>query len=143
MQAAAGLWLQIGLFGQSVVLGAAMFVLYDMVRMFRRIFSHGIIWVSIEDFIYWTVVGTYFFLRLCQVNNGIIRAYILLGMALGALLYYRLVSRHFVRWFTGLVRRIKKELKKYWKFVTIRIKKLWKPEEEKAGEDNGQTKKTA
>lgn len=143
MHPVAGLWLQLGLFGQSVILGAAMFLLYDLIRMFRRIFLHGIIWVSVEDFFYWLVVGSYFFLRLCQVNDGIIRAYILLGMALGAWLYYRICSRYFVRLFSKIILRIKKRLKKWYKLVTIKIKKLRKPEEKESGNENGQTKKTA
>lgn len=143
MHPVAGLWLQLGLFGQSVILGAAMFLLYDLIRMFRRIFLHGIIWVSVEDFFYWLVVGSYFFLRLCQVNDGIIRAYILLGMVLGAWLYYRICSRYFVRWFTKIILRVKKRLKKWYKLVTIKIKKLRKQEEKESGNENGQTKKTA
>lgn len=144
MQPVAGLWIQLGLFLQSVLLGAAMFLLYDMIRMLRRIFLHGIIWISIEDFFYWLVVGVYFFLRLCQVNDGIIRAYILLGMALGAWIYYMLFSRYFVRWLTKIILRIKKRLKKWCKLVTIKIKRLKRPKKEKESEKkNEQTKKTA
>ena len=144
MQPVTGLWIQLGLFLQSVLLGAAMFLLYDMIRMLRRIFLHGIIWISIEDFFYWLIVGVYFFLRLCQVNDGIIRAYILLGMALGAWIYYMLFSRYFVRWLTKIILRIKKRLKKWCKLVTIKIKRLKKPKKEKeSGKKNEQTKKTA
>lgn len=137
MHPAAGLGIQVGLFVQSLLLGAAMVFLYDLLRMLRRVFLHGIIWVSIEDFFYWLVVSVYFFLRLCQANDGIIRAFILLGMVSGAWLYYRLCSRHFMGWFTKIIFRIKKELKKWYRMVTIKIKKLKKPKKaEESGNEN-------
>ena len=139
-----GLEIEIGLFGQSFLYGVCLFIGYDMLRIIRRVFSHGIIWVSVEDFFYWLVSGGFFFLRLCQVNNGIIRGYILLGMALGAWVYYRLCSRILMRRLTKIVIRMKKQLKKWREMITIRLEKFRKPEkmEETGEKDESEEKKT-
>ena len=134
MDVVAGLEVQLGLFFQAVLLGAVMVFLYDLLRIIRRVFLHGIIWISVEDFFYWLAVSVYFFLRLCQVNDGIIRAFIVLGMVFGAWLYYLLFSRHFMRWLSGIIFLVKKKLKKWQKLVTIRIKKLKRPKKSEESE---------
>ena len=45
----------------SVLLGMAVTLVYDFLRIFRRVFPHGIFWISIEDLIYWCVVAGSFF----------------------------------------------------------------------------------
>lgn len=134
MNVVAGLEVQLGLFFQSVLLGAVMVFLYDLLRIIRRVFLHGIIWISVEDFFYWLAVSVYFFLRLCQVNDGIIRAFIVLGMVFGAWVYYLLCSRHFMRWFSRMIFQVKKQLKKWCKLVTIRVKKLKRPKKSEESE---------
>lgn len=134
MNVVAGLEVQLGLFFQSVLLGAVMVFLYDLLRIIRRVFLHGIIWISVEDFFYWLAVSVYFFLRLCQVNDGIIRAFIALGMVFGAWVYYLLCSRHFMRWFSRMIFQVKKQLKKWCKLVTIRVKKLKRPKKSEESE---------
>ncbi len=134
MNVVAGLEVQLGLFFQSVLLGAVMVFLYDLLRIIRRVFLHGIIWISVEDFFYWLTVSVYFFLRLCQVNDGIIRAFIVLGMVFGAWVYYLLCSRHFMRWFSRMIFQVKKQLKKWCKLVTIRVKKLKRPKKSEESE---------
>ena len=134
MNVVAGLVVPPGLFFQSVLLGAVMVFLYDLLRIIRRVFLHGIIWISVEDFFYWLAVSVYFFLRLCQVNDGIIRAFIVLGMVFGAWVYYLLCSRHFMRWFSRMIFQVKKQLKKWCKLVTIRVKKLKRPKKSEESE---------
>ena len=134
MNVVAGLEVQLGLFFQSVLLGAVMVFLYDLLRIIRRVFLHGIIWISVEDFFYWLTVSVYFFLRLCQVNDGIIPAFIVLGMVFGAWVYYLLCSRHFMRWFSRMIFQVKKQLKKWCKLVTIRVKKLKRPKKSEESE---------
>ena len=111
---------------QSVLVGAVLFVVYDLIRILRRLFPHGIIWISLEDLIYWSIAGIWFFLRLCQVNDGIVRGYILFGMALGAWMYYRLCSRFLMKRITKMVTLLKKRLKKIWKLTTIQIDRFLK-----------------
>lgn len=124
MQPVSGLEIELALFGSSLLLGAGLLAVYDVIRILRRIFIHGVIWVSIEDFEYWAAAAIFFFLRLCKVNNGIVRVYILLAMALGAFVYYSLLSRHLMRWLTKIVMIAKKRLKKWLKEAKIK-KSTW------------------
>jgi len=124
MQPVSGLEIELGLFGQSVLQGILFLVVYDLIRIVRRVFPHGILWISFEDFFFWTAAGVWFFLRLCQENNGIIRGYILLGIALGAWVYYRLCSRPLMHRLEKIINLIKNRLKKHKKAATIKIERL-------------------
>ena len=82
----------------------------------------------------------FFFLHLCQVNNGKIRGYVLLGSLLGAWIYYSFCSRFVMRYLTEKIHYLKKRLKKFREMTTIKLNKLRKrkkPEEsEKEHEKN-------
>ena len=121
MKQVSGLETELALFGRSVLLGAVMFVVYDLLRVIRRIFPHGIVWVSVEDLIYWIMASVFFFLQLCRDNNGIIRFFILLGLVAGAGIYERLISRHLMKWLTKFIHSIKKQLKKAFKKATMKL----------------------
>ncbi|MCI7323516.1 MAG: spore cortex biosynthesis protein YabQ [Lachnospiraceae bacterium] len=122
MKPVSGLGTELALFGKAVLWGTVMFVVYDILRVFRRIFPHGIVWISMEDLIYWIAASVFFFLRLCRDNDGIIRFYILLGLVAGAWAYDRLVSRRLMRWLTKIILSIKKQLKKIRKKVKMKLR---------------------
>lgn len=96
--------------------------------------------ISLEDLVYWRVISLRFFLHLCQVNNGKIRGYVLLGSLLGAWIYYSFCSRFVMRYLTEKIHYLKKRLKKFREMTTIKLNKLRKrkkPEEsEKEHEKN-------
>ena len=116
------------------------FAAYDGIRVVRRIFPHEIFMISLEDLVYWLVISLCFFLHLCQVNNGKIRGYVLLGSLLGAWIYYSFCSRFVMRYLTEKIHYLKKRLKKFREMTTIKLNKLRKrkkPEEsEKEHEKN-------
>ena len=122
------------------VFGMIAFAAYDGIRVVRRIFPHGIFMISLEDLVYWMVISVCFFLHLCQVNNGKIRGYVLLGSLLGAWIYYSFCSRFVMRYLTEKIHYLKKRLKKFREMTTIKLNKLRKrkkPEEsEKEHEKN-------
>ena len=39
--------------GVSILIGGALFLLYDIFRIFRRVVPHGNFWIGVEDFFYW------------------------------------------------------------------------------------------
>jgi spore cortex biosynthesis protein YabQ len=139
-----GLGTELRLFGQFFLLGAVMVVVYDLLRVLRRMFRHGIIWISLEDFLYWIVGGGLFFLYLCRDNNGIIRGYIILAMVLGACGYYGLCSRPLMHRMEKIIISVKKRLKKVQKAATMGVKRLQNKGEPKEAENNDEsrTKKT-
>lgn len=84
-------------FGISIVVGAGLFLLYDVLRIFRRIVPHGNIWIGIEDFVYWLICAGMVFVMLYRENDGMMRGYALIGLVAGMFFYYLLLSRYVVR----------------------------------------------
>lgn len=123
MKPVAGLEIELFLLGQAFLAGICLLAIYDSIRIIRRVFPHGIIWVSVEDLLYWILAGSWLFLRVCQVNNGIIRGYMVLGMVAGALIYYRFCGRFMMKYLTKWIVQFKKQLKRVTKAVTIRLEK--------------------
>ena len=125
------------LFLSFFLFGVAAFLGYDGIRILRRVFPHGILWIAGEDFLYWTVTGSCFFLRLCQENDGRIRGYLLLAVALGAVSYYALFSRFLMKFLTRGIISMKNRLKKVKKAATIRMNKLHvKKKQQRSEKDN-------
>lgn len=114
------------IFRNACILGAVMMACYDILRIFRRVIPHGVVWVSVEDIFYWIVFGVAVFLLLYRENDGRIRAYIIGGTAVGILLYYLLLGRWLIRRLTPKIEGIKKGLKKRLERVTIWIRERFK-----------------
>lgn len=84
---------------------------YDCIRIFRRIVKHkALMSLIIEDIIYWIYISVKVFSICFYVNDGIMRAFIMAGFILGALLYNRAFSRYCVRYGVKLVRLLMKVL---------------------------------
>ena len=109
------------LFGSAVLLGAALMLLYDVIRICRRILPRGIILVSIEDVIFWIVFGIAVFILLYRENDGAVRGFIVGGIAVGLFLYYQLLGRWLMKWMGVLIRSLKKRLKKAMEKVKIKL----------------------
>ena len=139
MKPVEGLELELALLGRSILAGIVFSAIYDGIRVIRRIFPHGIIWTSFEDLLYWLVAGSWLFLKVCQVNNGIIRGYMILGIGAGALLYHALCGKRIMRYLTKWIVWLKKQLKRWIKAVTIRVKKLHRNQETENEEKNKKT----
>ena len=69
---------------------------------------------------YWIVSGFGMFLRICRVNDGIIRGYMIVACLVGAALYYAVFSRPVMRQIAKIIRYLKKQLKKVKNVATIR-----------------------
>lgn len=118
-----GVFRELQILGTACLAGAGMAAVYDMLRIFRRIMRHGIVWVSIEDCLYWIAFAVVEFILLYQENNGVLRGYIFGGTAVGAILYHFLVSRHIMRFVSRLIIKIKKRLKLCYKGVIMKLTK--------------------
>ena len=55
----------------SLVMGISVTVLYDLLRIFRRVVKHGDALISLEDLIYWVVVAISVFYMMHEENNGL------------------------------------------------------------------------
>lgn len=83
--------------GCAILSGAILFLLYDVFRIFRRLFAHGNILIAVEDFIYWMICTGVVFLLLYRENDGMVRGVAFGGILLGMLFYYILFSRNIIR----------------------------------------------
>lgn len=93
------------LLGLSLSTGAWLMIAYDTLRVFRLMIRHGPVWMGIEDFFYWMYAGVVTFMLLYEQNDGGLRAYVIVGVLAGMILYDRLISRFF---FKGLKKLGKK-----------------------------------
>lgn len=75
--------------------GLVIGVLYDVFRLIRLPFSRVRLIVGILDALFYAAAGVVAALTLLYVNGGSPRIYLLGGLALGAFLYVRFVSRLF------------------------------------------------
>lgn len=96
------------IFALAVLHGAGLTVLYDVLRALRRAFVHGLAAVSAEDFLYWLTAGFLTFAFAFLRTDGVIRGYVAVGMALGAILYHFTLSSLFVGGLAWILRMIKK-----------------------------------
>ena len=136
-----GIHTELLLFMASVFMGAVLFLLYDIFRIFRRIVPHGVIWIGIEDFLYWIVCTVNIFLLLYWENDGMIRGFVIGGVILGMCLYFFLLSRFVIRFQVCILKQILGKIQKIvhflfypaWKtfrkildFVYKQLKKIYK-----------------
>ena len=95
---------QLRIFLLSLGAGALAGIFFDGFRAFRRLVRSGVLWVGVQDILYWFLCACASFAFLYRVNDGQMRWYIFLGILLGALFYHLLLQDKMVRLFLGLGR---------------------------------------
>ena len=108
----------------SLCFGAALMMLYDIVRIFRYIVKHGTILMAVEDILYWLLCAVGIFAMLYQENDGLLRWFVLGGVAVGMLLENSLVSPFVIRIFVRVIRAWLKIIQKMLRFFGRPLKKL-------------------
>ncbi|MBE6013546.1 spore cortex biosynthesis protein YabQ [Anaeropeptidivorans aminofermentans] len=83
---------QLRLFLLMIITGFVIGFVYDILRIIRRIIKHGKFIANIQDIIYWVIVTIFVFYIIFTYNNGEIRFYSILGVFLGMIFYFLLVS---------------------------------------------------
>lgn len=127
--------------GTSIGLGAILFLLYDGLRIFRRIMPHGTLAVGLEDFFYWLICTAAVFVLIYRENDGMARGFAFGGLLIGMALYYLTLSRFIVKInvfvlsgigsilakvFGTLLGPFQKAGKKLRGFLLKRLKKVWR-----------------
>ncbi len=85
-----------------ILWGLFLMLLYDMLRIERRVWKRGSIWVSIEDILYWSFAAIGTFRLFYQQDNGVIRWFAIAATFLMMIFVNRFVSR----WAVPLISRI-------------------------------------
>ena len=102
---------------------------YDNIRVYRRVIRHKtIVFMSIEDIVYGIYAGISVFLMCFKVSDGIIRGFIIMGIASGVILYFRFISVLYIRWTVKIIKFLLKPvcfiLKNVVHIITIPVRNL-------------------
>lgn len=103
--------------------------IYDNIRAFRRIVRHKtVVFMSVEDIIYGIYAGLSVFVMCFKVADGIIRGFIIMGIAVGAFLYFKFLSSFYIRWSVRIIKILLKPacfiLKNVVHIITIPVRSL-------------------
>lgn len=96
--------------GTAFLSGAVITFVYDLLRIFRRVISHGTLWIAIEDGLFWIWTSLWIFSVLYRENDGNLRMYTILTMVLGMIVYHKTFSEFFVRIMGNVFRKIVKSM---------------------------------
>jgi len=123
-------------FAIAVMWGMILSIVYDGLRIFRRVIIHRkVAWLAVEDILFWMICGFAMFHVIFMVNDGIIRSFALIAFGLGSVMYQYTVSYYIVKYISKMLIILKRmsikialkivinPLKKLCKSFTIRINK--------------------
>ena len=85
-----GILLELELFARSFLCGMFLALLYDLLRLFRRLVRHGNFALAVEDLLYWLACGILIFRMLYEENSGAIRGFAIGAVVLGMVLCLQL-----------------------------------------------------
>lgn len=126
---------------KAIVSGVKLGVLYDFIRICRRLFRRNAVFVGIEDIVFWSASGVYVFYIMYQFNGGSMRLNAIVFIALGMLLYEVSLSRMIVKYFSLFLLKIKNIILRLLKNVIKRIKINKNVKGVKINEQNSNSKK--
>lgn len=89
--------------------GLGMGTVFDGYRVVTNELKFPRWWLPVLDVIYWMAAALVVFRVLYASNNGEVRAYVFIGLAIGIVIYYFLFSRMViaaVKWLIGAVRKL-------------------------------------
>lgn len=112
------------LFMKSLWYGSFLLILYDCLRILRRVFRHSSGMVAFEDLVFWIGSGFFLFSRIYQENSGALRAYLFVGAAVGVLAWHYSLSSYFVIFLSKWLRKIKEIIEIPMRKVLILVKRL-------------------
>ena len=97
----------------SFLFGIALMLLYDVFRIFRQIVKHGTFFLAVEDVLYWLLCAVGVFAMLYRENEGLLRWFVVGGVALGMLFENSLISPWVIRLFVKVIRAFLKVFGKF------------------------------
>lgn len=73
--------------GESVIVGLAVGIYYDLFRILRRVFRFGYTTIIFQDVFFWLTSAIGVFFATIWFNNGYVRIYFVLAALVSAVLY--------------------------------------------------------
>ena len=97
---------EITFFLHSILMGLIITSAYDWILIFRKLFKHGKLLMSVEDFLYWFACGIGVFYMLYKENSGVLRWFAVMGAALGMFFYKIIIKNRFVNIMSTCIHKI-------------------------------------
>lgn len=80
-----GIEREIVVFAVAVLSGAIVRLVYKCLGCFREIIKHSLVFMGIEDIVYWIGAALYLSMQIYQTNSGRVRWHFILGVVLGVI----------------------------------------------------------
>lgn len=90
---------QINTFLFSILVGIFIPLMYDIFRIKRRIIRTRILFIHMEDVLFWILTAILVFLHIYYFNDGEFRFYIFLGLLIGTIFYIAVISKTLIKSF--------------------------------------------
>lgn len=90
-------------FINSILWGVVLLVMYDILRIFRRVVKHGYVSILFQDIVYWLINSLLIYRMMYEYNNGIIRAFTIIGLFIGMILYHGSLSNMIVEYISSFL----------------------------------------
>lgn len=100
------------LFLTSIQIGILMGIIFDVIRIFRKILKHPNFFVQIEDMLFWVACAFMSFYLLYICNYAAIRPFVFIGIILGAIFYFVSFSSWFMKLATKAINYMKKLMRR-------------------------------
>jgi spore cortex biosynthesis protein YabQ len=84
---------QIKLFLISLLVGVYAGILYDLIRVLRKLIKHNLFFIQLEDFFYWIIISSGVFFVMLSKNSGEVRSFCIAGSLIGMNIYAILFSK--------------------------------------------------
>lgn len=84
---------ELSIFVSACLLGNMVCLIYYGLRVLRRLVKHSLLWISIEDFVFWIGTGVYLFSEMYRTCMGSIRWYFVLGVLAGGIITYGIIQK--------------------------------------------------
>ena len=114
------------IFVLTIVLGFLTGLLYDFFRITRKIFNHPNFLIQIQDIIYWVLVTFFTFKLIIIKNRGEIRWFLILGLVIGMILYFVIVSDFVIKILMSVIHIIEKIITTVLSIIMFPIKIILK-----------------
>ncbi|GKX30535.1 hypothetical protein SH1V18_30150 [Vallitalea longa] len=114
-------------FLMSILNGLFLGFVYDLLRVFRRIIKHPKWLINIQDLIFWLFGSIIIFIDIFKNNNGTLRGFLCIGVFLGLIFYFFLISKLVIKVFIKIYSFIANIIKFLFKLIIKPIKLLLTP----------------
>ncbi|MCL2702704.1 MAG: spore cortex biosynthesis protein YabQ [Defluviitaleaceae bacterium] len=114
------------LFLTTVVIGLGAGLFYDLFRILRLYIKHRAIVIHAEDLIYWLAVAAVTFYIFLNRHYGEIRGFCFVGVGLGMVIYFTVLSGFFLRAACRLINLLLKIINRVIRILTAPLRAFYR-----------------